>query len=143
MINKLKYIGIGENDLITIYKLFIRSVCEYCSAVFHTSLTQELSDKIEAIQKTSLRIILSSKYIDYRSALLYFSLDTLFQRRQTHMRKFAVKCTDDPINKKLFPKNENIRGKAVFKVNFARTSQYLNSTVPQCQRLLNAMNTDK
>ena len=77
MLNKLKYVGISENDLITIYKLFIRSVCEYCSAVFHTSLTQELSDKIEAIQKTSLRIILSSKYIDYQSALLYFSLDTL------------------------------------------------------------------
>ena len=143
MLNKLKYVGIGENDLITIYKLFIRSFCEYCSAVFHTSLTQELSDKIEAIQKTSLKIILSSKYTDYQSALTYFSLDTLFQRRQTHMSKFAVKCTEDPINKKLFPKNDNIRGKDVFRVNFARTSQYLNSTVPQCQRLLNAMKTEK
>ena len=40
-------------------------------------------------------------------------------------------------NQKMFPKNNNVRGKDVFEVNFARTSQYLNSAIPQCQRLLN------
>ena len=139
ILNKLKYAGIGEGDLITIYKLFIRSTCEYCSAVFHTSLTQELSDKIEEIQKTALRIILSDKYTDYQSALSYFSIDTLSQRRQNHLEKFALKCTQDKVNQKLFPKNYSERGKDHFKVNFARTSQYMNSTVPQSQRLLNAM----
>ena len=61
VLNKLKYAGIKESDLLTIYKLFIRSVCEYCSVVYHTSLTQELIDKLEAIQSTALKIILAEK----------------------------------------------------------------------------------
>ena len=137
ILTKLKYAGIKESDLLTIYKLFIRSVCEYCSAVFHTSLTEELADKLEAIQSTALRIILAEKYIDYNTALQHFSIDTLCDRRQKHMLKFAVKCTKDVYNNKIFPENHNIRGKDKFQVNFARTSQYLNSAVPQCQRLLN------
>ena len=49
ILNKLKYAGIKDTDLLIIYKLFIRSVCEYSNVVFHSSLTQELSLKIEAI----------------------------------------------------------------------------------------------
>ena len=139
ILNKLKYAGINENDLLTIYKLFVRSVCEYCSVVFHSSLTQDQSDKLEAIQATALKIILDGKYIDYQSALEYFSMNTLAERRNKHMMKFSLKCTKDEFNYKLFPKNENVRGKDVFQVNFARTSQYLHSAVPQCQRLLNTM----
>ena len=45
ILNRLKYVGIGESDLITIYKMFIRSMFEYCTSVFHSSLTQELSLK--------------------------------------------------------------------------------------------------
>ena len=57
ILNKLKYAGIQQSDLITIYKLFIRSVTEYCSALFHSSLTIDLSDKLESIQKTAVKII--------------------------------------------------------------------------------------
>ena len=88
ILNKLKYAGINEHDLLTIYKLFIRSVCEYCSVVFNCSLTQELNDKLKAIQSTALKIILTDGYTDYSSALKYFSLDTLCERRQKHMLKF-------------------------------------------------------
>ena len=137
MINKLKYAGISEVELVTIYKLFIRSVCEYSSAIFHSSLTQELSDKIEAIQRTTLKIILGDKYIDYQTSLEYFSLVTLQERRQTHMEKFAIKCTEEKFNYTMFPKNNSVRNKEEYQVNFARTSQYMKSTIPQCQRFLN------
>ena len=123
-----------------IYKLFIRSVCEYSSAVFHTSLSLELSEKIEAIQKTVLKIILAAKYVDYQTSLQYFSIDTLYQRRANHMEQFAIKCTEDQFNPSMFPKNQNVRGKEVFHVNFARTNQYMKSTIPQCQRILNTIN---
>ena len=54
------------------------------------------------------------------------------------MIKCAMKCTesDDEFNKKMFPKN-NSQSKEIFEVNFPKTSQYYNSTIPQCQRLLN------
>ena len=139
ILNRLKYVGIGESDLITIYKMFIRSMCEYCSAVFHSSLTQELSDKIEAIQSTALKIILADKYTYYQSASMYFSIDTLSNRRQTKTNMFAIKCIQDENNQRLFPRNVNVKGKGVYHVNFPRTSQYLKSTIPQCQRYLNTL----
>ena len=47
MIAKLKYVGVRTEDLIDIYKLFIRSCLEYCSVVYHSSLTVEQSMKLE------------------------------------------------------------------------------------------------
>ena len=95
-------------DLLTIvYKLYVRSVCEYWCAVFHTFSTQELNDKLEAIQSTALKVILAETYTDYKSALDYFSIDPLYERRIKHMLQFALTCTTDTHNKKIFPKNKN------------------------------------
>ena len=58
MITKLKYAGVTTEDLIEIYCLFVRSCAEYCSVVWHSSLTQEQNKKIENIQKTSLKLSL-------------------------------------------------------------------------------------
>ena len=116
---------------------------QFTSVVFHTSLTQDQADKLEAIQSTALKIILAQKFTDYSSALTHFSIETLSERRNKHMLKFSIKCTQDTHNHKMFPKNENVRGKDTFHVNFARTSQYLHSAVPQCQRLLNNTTNNK
>ena len=142
MLCKLKYVGIKREDLLTIYKLFIRSVSEYCSVVFHTSLTIKQSKKIELIQSTSLKVILDSDYCDYESALQLCNLNTLSERRQVRLERFAVKCVKDKFNKNIFPLNNNIHNKDSFQVNFARTNKYLISAVPQCQRLLNKLAKD-
>ena len=55
LLTKVKYVGISTEDLITIYKLFIKSNPEYCSTTFHSSLTEELSYKIETIQSKVLK----------------------------------------------------------------------------------------
>ena len=125
-----------------IYKLFIRSVPEYCSVVFHTSLTNKQTKKMELIQSTCLKIILDSEYTCYETALQLCNLDSLSERRQARMEKFAVKCVKDKFNKHIFPANNNPHNKDSFHVNFARTNRYLNSTVPQCQRLLNMIAKD-
>ena len=41
LLTKLKYVGVKTEDLINVYILFIRSITEYCSVLFHTSLTIE------------------------------------------------------------------------------------------------------
>ena len=69
MITKLKYVGVAIQDLLEIYILFIRSITEYCSVAFHSSLTKDESAKIEKIQKTCLKVILGDMFIDYPSAL--------------------------------------------------------------------------
>ena len=91
MLSQLKYAGISRDDLLTIYKLFIRSVTEYCSVVFHSSLTQKQEQKIELVQKVCLRVILSGEYSDYQSALKLCNLLSLKDRRSDRMVKFASK----------------------------------------------------
>ena len=57
----MKYVGVGLEDLLDIYILFIRIVTEYCAVAFHSSLTVQHSEKLENIQKTCLKLILGDK----------------------------------------------------------------------------------
>ena len=137
MITKLKYVGISQKDFIDIY------VTEYCSVSFHSSLTQEQSRKLEGIQRTCLKVILGENYQCYQSALKTVGLQSLEERRKQRCLDFAIKCVKHPRNHKLFPENSamnnhTIRTHEKFKVNFAKTSSYKNSTIPYCQRLLNS-----
>ena len=141
LITKLRYVGVSRGDLLDIYILFIRSVTEYCSVSFHSSLTKQQSDKIEKIQKTCLKIILGEAYEDYQSALDEFGLQTLAQRREKRCLDFSMKCVKHPKNSRIFPLNPNqnkkVRASEPFIVNFAKTSTYKKSAIPYCQRLLN------
>ena len=69
MITKLKYAGVSKEDLLEVYVLFIRSIAEYCSVAFHSSLTIENSEKLEQIQKICLKVILGEMYVGYTAAL--------------------------------------------------------------------------
>ena len=62
MLTKLKYAGIGDLEIVNIYILYIRSVLEYCSVVWHSTLTEEQTQTIEMVQKTCLKIILGQTY---------------------------------------------------------------------------------
>ena len=66
MLTKLKYVGVSTEDLLDIYILNIRSVTEYCSVAFHSSLSQADSAKIERVQKKCLKVILGDMYIRAR-----------------------------------------------------------------------------
>ena len=142
MITKLRYVGVCQEDLLDIYILYIRSVTEYYSVAFHSSLTQQQSDKLEKIQKTCLKVILGEMYVGYSAALEMCGLETLFDRRTKRCLDFSLKCLKHPRNNRLFPLNpatgnHYVRSKEIFEVNWARTDDYKNSTIPYCQRLLN------
>ena len=141
MLTKLKYIGVQVEDLLDIYILFIRSVVEYCSVSVHSSLTQEETNDLERVQKVCLKIILSENYVDNSVALEMTGLETLFIRREKRVINFSLKCLKHPVNKNLFPLNEDNtldnRHRELFKVNFARTNAYKDSAIPYCQRKLN------
>ena len=142
MLTKLKYVGVQTEDLLDIYVLYIRSIAEYCSVAFHSSLTIEQSEKLERIQKTCLRVILGDMYVDYSSALEMSGLDKLSSRRESRCLNFSLKCVKHPRNSRLFPINNlphahDVRNSEKFQVNFARTSTYQDSTIPYWQKLLN------
>ena len=69
MITKLKYVGISTDDLLHIYILYIRSLLEYCSVVWHSTLTGEMTHDIENVQKVCLKVILGENYAGYDDAI--------------------------------------------------------------------------
>ena len=141
LLTKLKYAGVKIEDLIEVYILYIRSVTEYCSVVFHSRLTVEDSDSLERIQKCCLRIILGDSYISYSAALEMTGLVTLHQRREERCLAFALKAIKHPLNSRMFPLNpetgQDTRTPEMFTVNFAHTDAYKTSSIPDNQRRLN------
>ena len=145
MLTKLKYTGVSIKDLIEIYCLFIRSRAEYMSVVWHSTLTVAQAQKIENIQKTSLKIILGENYIDYPTSLSSTALQELSIRRKDRCLSFAKRCLKNPLTAGMFPLNPEhtydvsgcVRRTEKYRVNFAHTESYRQSTVPYCQRLLN------
>ena len=47
MLTKLKYVGTSREDLIETFVLFIRSALEYCSVLWHSSITIEQVNSLE------------------------------------------------------------------------------------------------
>ena len=141
MLTKLRYVGVSIEDLLDIYKLFIRSRAEYLSVVWHSSLTAHQTNKIENIQKTSLNKILGDNFIDYPAALEMTGLQELSLRRQNRCLAFAKTSLKYPVGQSLLSENidhgQNIRTREKFVVNFSHTESYRRSAVPYCQRLLN------
>ena len=94
------------SDLKIIYNQYIRSVLEYGSDVWHSSLTQQNKDDIERLQRCSVKIILKNNYESYQKALKFLNMDTLDQRREKQNLKFAKKCLKIDTMKALFPLNQ-------------------------------------
>ena len=129
------------DDLIDIYKLYIRSILESSAVVWHSAITEGERHSIERVQKVALKIILKSAYIDYEDALAKTHLETLEKRREVLCLRFATACTKNPKTQKMFPLNPsrvNTRHHEKYYVQPARTSRLKNSPIPYMQRLLNA-----
>ena len=87
-------------------------------------------------------IILGKRYTTYSDALNVLDIETLEDRRKSLCFKFAKKCLEVKKLKKLFPKKLKMhdmskRDFEYYKVNRTLTKRYLNSAVPQMQRILN------
>ena len=61
--------------------LYIRSILEQSSVVWHNSLTQDNADDLERVQKCAVRIILGNDFVNYEEALIKADLDTLKSRK--------------------------------------------------------------
>ena len=136
ILKKLYEFDVPEVDLVQIYTLYVRSILEFNSCVWHFNITQAENNDIERVQKIACKVILKENYTSYRDALGQLGLQTLSARRQTLCQKFANKCLKFNKSKDMFPRDEN-RNAHKFKVNFARHSRLLDSAIPQMQRLLN------
>ncbi|KAI8513928.1 hypothetical protein Bbelb_082520 [Branchiostoma belcheri] len=95
LLRRLKHFNLPVNDLLQVYKSYVRPVVEYCAPVWHPGLTSSQSARLERIQKRALRTILRGQYVDYNSALHTTGLQSLSSRRTDLCRKFASKINPD------------------------------------------------
>lgn len=77
--------GTPKQDVLQVYFSVIRSVLEYASEVWHGGLTQELSDKIEHIQKRAVKLIFPEAAYD--EACETHSIPSLCDRRKEKCKK--------------------------------------------------------
>ena len=128
-------------DLKQIYTTFIRSKLEHSAVVWHSSLTQDNRTDLERVQKTAVKIIMGNKYKDYNHSLKYLKLDSLYERREKLSLKFAKKCLRTEKAESFFTINQNkfrnTRNFEKYKVKYANTKRFQNSSIIYMQKLLN------
>lgn len=88
----LKRGGVMPKDILKVYLCNVRSVLEYAAQVWQ-DIPAYLSDAIESIQRTALRIILPNS--SYRQALGLTNLLTLANRRTFLSKKLMADMRDE------------------------------------------------
>ena len=107
IIRHLQASGINEDKLVKIYSCYIRPTIEYASVTYHALLTEDLSNKIEDLQKESLKMIYGVK-TSYKKCLEKANIETLKKRRENAVRVFANKNKNNPrVGQRWFAKNPN------------------------------------
>ena len=140
ILRKLYEFDIPIEDLVMIYTMYIRSVLEYNSTVWFSSITIEEREDLERVQRVACKVILKDDYTDYNSALQKLNLQNLSDRRQILAKRFALKCVDSDRFRDMFPINLNntdSRNKEKYVVKFAKSGRLQKSSVPAMQKLLN------
>ena len=132
----------SDEDMKTIYILFIRSLLEQSATVWHSSLTEQDSAELERVQKSAVRIILGNRYVGYKKSLQKLGLLSLNERREELCLNFARKCLKNPRTEHMFPLNVKshqmtTRKNEKYKVQYANTERFRKSSIIYMQHLLN------
>ena len=171
-LSKLKSFGATRDDLVTAWTSILRPCAEYASPVWHSGLTECDNLNLEKLQKSVLAIILSKVYVDhkpyyklddklltYEEALHALGLESLYQRREGHLEKFAKSLLKSDAHRNILPEEKpssNTRErwtytdsdtpgieKIVLTHPITKTDRYKQSAVPKMTRIINELKLPK
>ena len=142
MLRKLKQAGLDKDDLLTVYKGYIRPCIEYAAPLWHAGLTQGQVNHLEKIQKRVCRCILSFNYTNYHEALVTLNLQSLQERRNHLCREFARKASASLKFSRWFTPSDNCSGMQLrkptkFRPFKIKTNRFKFSPLPYLTNLLN------
>ena len=83
-----------ELDMFQLFDVFskeVRSILEMAVPVWHSSITKQQTAEIESVQKVAMKILLGSRYKDYKSACDLLRTESLQNRRIKLCHKYAMK----------------------------------------------------
>ena len=135
----LHHRGFTQEDLLKVYKSTILPCHDYCSSVFHSSLTLSQTIELERLQAKALKAIYGYDPL-YRELMEKAGLTTLRARREARELSFARKCANLPRFSGWFPTKTAVRSTMdylVYKEMFARTHRCYNSPIFSMRRRLN------
>lgn len=134
----LHHNGFSEEELLRVYKSTILPCHDYCSSVFHSSLTLSQSIRLERLQAKALKAIYGYEP-SYRELMVKADLTTLRARREERELKFARKCASSARFAKWFPLGAQgrTRGPPTYVEQFARCCRCYNSPIYNMRRRLN------
>ena len=139
-ITRFRQLGATREKLIMLYVLKVRSVLMFGAVAFHSSLTQELSNRLKLQQKKAFKIIRGSKYRSYSNALQLTQLLRLDTLRSEACLWWSLKAQLNPKHADMFPLNQstvNTRHRKKFKEYYCHTAKYYKSAIPSMTRSLN------
>ena len=96
ILKRLKQMGASNTVLINVYTKQVRSVLEYASVVWNSSLTQENITSIERVQKSAFALIFGSRSNSYEEACHKLNMDTLIKRREKTINEVCNKDKQPP-----------------------------------------------
>ena len=134
----LHHNGFSQEELLRVYKTTILPCHDYCSTVFHSSLTLSQSIVLERLQAKALEAIYGFEP-SYRELMTKADLTTLRARREDREIKFAQRCLASRRFSKWFPSREetSTRGSGGYLEKFARCCRCYNSPLYNMRRRLN------
>ena len=139
ILRHLHHNGFTEEELLKVYKSIILPCHDYCSTVFHSSLTLSQTIVLERLQSKALKAIYGYEP-SYRELMERANLTTLRARRDERELAFARKCAASERFSRWFPVHtpaRHIRGPVFYEETFARCSRCYNSPIFSMRRRLN------
>ena len=139
ILRHLHHNGFVEEDLLKVYKSVILPCHDYCSNVFHSSLTLSQTVILERLQAKALKAIYGYEP-SYRVLMEKSGLTTLRARRENREIVFARKCATSPRFARWFPEAVNARetrSENQYREFFARCVRCYNSPLYSMRRRLN------
>ena len=134
----LHHAGFSQDDLLKVYKSTILPCHDYCSNVFHSSLTLLQTITLERLQAKALKAMFGYNP-SYRELMERAKLPTLRARRESRGLKFAMKCASSERFSAWFPTQPatSTRLGEVYREEFARSVRCYNSPLYSMRRRLN------
>ena len=141
ILRHLGHRGLNCQDLLAVYKSILLPCHDYCSVVYHSSLTAVQAAILEKLQAQALKCIFGYEY-SYRALLEMSGLTTLEQRREVRNTKFALKTVQNERFQHWFPATPQprpVRNRRNFREYTVRTNRLFNSPLYDLRRRLNRM----
>jgi hypothetical protein len=91
LLRKVASTGTPQDDLKTIYKLFIRSILEQSATVWHSRLNEDNCSDLERVQTPAIKVILQDKHKGYKNGQAQLGIEDLKSRREYLCLEFAKK----------------------------------------------------